>query len=520
MIELRSASAPSRGIRTVLWFLAVFYCLWLVRGWIVAESRLELILAGVGGLAIFICAKIISDWRNGLYFFFAWLLFEDLVRKYMGNNMAIYFGKDLLVGVTYASFFAIKSRSVSDTFRPPFRFALGLFVLMGLVQVFNPNSPSLLYGLLGLKLDFYYIPLMFVGYALVRTELDLHRFLVASMGLAGVIALLGIIQSIVGLDFLNPKTLAPDIELLGHLTRYTSAGIAVPRPCSVFVSDGRFASYLILTLILGVGTTGYLLLRTMRGRKVVFPAVALVGVAAMMSGSRGAFLYAGASLLVLSAGLLWGAPPRSAETYRLVKAIRRSFMLVAISLGLTITIFPQQIGARWTFYRETLSPDSPDFEFSDRIGKYPGGQFALAFSDPEWVTGHGIGTASLGGQYVTRLLAVRATNIAVESGYGVLVLELGVLGLVLWLVWTLSLIFAACKVVLRLKGTWAFPVAFSILWFAFLLLFPLTYAGFAPYQNFVLNAYLWMLVGILFRLPTLVNQASPPASSTSSLLEK
>jgi hypothetical protein len=234
-----------------------------------------------------------------------------------------------------------------------------------------------------------------------------------------------------------------------------------------------------------------------------------------MSGSRGAFLYASASLLVLSAGLLWGAPPRSAETYRLVKAIRRSFVLVAVSLGLTITMFPQQIGARWTFYRETLSPDSPDFELSDRVGKYPGGQLMLAFSDPEWVIGHGIGTATLGGQYVTRLLGVRSTDIAVESGYGVLILELGVLGLGLWLVWTLSLIFAACKIVLKLKGTWAFPVAFSILWFAFLLLFPLTFTGLAPYQNFVLNAHLWMLVGILFRLPDLVTRNSSQSRVTN-----
>ena len=39
----------------------------------------------------------LRDWRNGFYVFLVWLLFEDLVRKFLGNNLAIYFGKDVLV---------------------------------------------------------------------------------------------------------------------------------------------------------------------------------------------------------------------------------------------------------------------------------------------------------------------------------------------------------------------------------------------------------------------------------------
>jgi hypothetical protein len=74
----------------------------------------ELVLAGdlmgfayVGLVAvgsIFIIA-ILKNWRNGVYFFFSWLLFEDLARKYLGNNMAVYFAKDILVAMVYLSFF-------------------------------------------------------------------------------------------------------------------------------------------------------------------------------------------------------------------------------------------------------------------------------------------------------------------------------------------------------------------------------------------------------------------------------
>jgi hypothetical protein len=482
--------------------------LWQISTYIASGNFTNVFPLAAGAVVLGVIGMILSNWRDGVYFFLVWLLFEDLIRKYLGNNMGIYFGKDVLVGVIYLSLLITRTQRETEPFRPPFKYALSLFFLLGLVQVFNPYSPSLFYGLLGLKLYFYYIPLMFVGHALMRTERDLQRFLIINMGLAAVIALVGLIQAMFGADFLNPHAGA-DIEELGHLVRHTRSGVAVPRPCSVFVSDGRFGSYMLLAFILGVGTTGYLLLRRKRGRAIVFPALASVGVAAVMTGSRGTFVYTGASLLILSAGILWGAP-QSGDTYRLFKAIRRSFVLIALALGLTVTVFPEQIGARLTFYEETLLPWSPDYEVANRVWSYPIGNFLWAFSDGTWMIGHGTGTASLGGQYVTRILGAPPTGLGAESGPGILVLELGILGLLLWLAWTLSLVGAAAKVVLRLRRTWAFPIALGILWFSFLLLFPFTYGGMQPYQNFVFNAYFWLLVGVLFRLPALVNQDLPP----------
>jgi hypothetical protein len=343
---------------------------------------------------------------------------------------------------------------------------------------------------------------MFVGYAFLRNELDLRRLLFVSMGAAGIIALIGILQSIIGLDFLNPKGGA-DIDDLGHLTRFTPSGVAVPRPPSVFVSDGRFAEYILLAFILGLGTVGYLLLRGKGGRKLVFPCVGLVALASVMSGGRGCFVYAVATALFIPAGMLWGAPPRSGEAYRLFKAIRRTFIAVALSLAMAAVLFPKEIGAPLSFYRETVSLDSRDSETLNRTWDYPLGNFLVAFSDREWVMGHGIGTASLGVQYVSHLLGEPAPRIGVESGYGTLITESGILGLTLWLLWTIVFIFSALKVMLRLKGKPTFPIALAIVWFSFLLLFTFTWGSMVVYQNFVLNAYFWLLAGILFRLPTL-----------------
>jgi len=516
MIDRRADISQSGKVLMVLAGLAVIlYVMWQLSTSIAAGSSRIALLLGAAFVAFFVAGRIAGDWRSGVRFFLVWLLFEDLVRKYMGNNMIVYFAKDVLVGVIYMSVAAAQLRGDALHFRPPFRWALGLFLLLGLAQVFNPGSPSLVYGLLGLKLYFYYIPLMFVGYAMLRTELDLRSFLFVNIVLAAVISLVGILQTIVGLDFLNPHG-GEDIELLGHLVRVSPSGLLVARPPSVFVSDGRFAQYLILASILVLGTAGYLLLRPGRGRKLVFPSLGLVVLAATLSGGRGGFVYVVASTLVLAVGMLWGAPSGVGQGYRLVKAIRRSFIFVVLAVSLAVAFFPDVIGTRLSFYRETILPGRQHSEAGTRAWDYPVSQVQWALSDPRWAIGHGIGTASLGIQYVSRILEVPRTNIATESGYGIMILELGILGPILWLLWTSSLILAAYKVVLRLKGTWAFPVAFSILWFAFLLLFPMTFGGIQAFQNFVFNAYFWLLVGVLFRLPDLVNQNPGDLQVTSA----
>src|SRR4029077_7921550 len=101
-------------------------------------------------------------------------------RKFLSNNMAIYFAKDLLLAVVYLSFFAAYRRKDRDSelqsFRPPFLMALLVFVWFGVLQMFNPASSSIFYGILGMKLYFYYMPLVFLGYAFVNSEADLRRF--------------------------------------------------------------------------------------------------------------------------------------------------------------------------------------------------------------------------------------------------------------------------------------------------------------------------------------------------------
>ncbi|HVH70325.1 MAG TPA: hypothetical protein VNB49_04350, partial [Candidatus Dormibacteraeota bacterium] len=72
----------------------------------------------------------------------------------------------------------------------------------------------------------------------------------------------------------------------------------------------------------------------------------------------------------------------------------------------------------------------------------------------------------------------------------------------------------------RLKGSPLFPVGFVIFWYAFYLLLLATYEGILSYEDFLMNAYLWLLLGVLFRLPSIQLSAelAPAALAAKSQL--
>src|SRR6202158_5757590 len=217
-----------------------------VVGAFAAYQAAEFVISGdftgmaYGGMAVVggaIVIGILNNWRNGVYFFLSWLLFEDLARKFLGNNMAIYFAKDFLALVVFISFLAAYRRKEVTSFRPPFLVPLLIFIWFGVIQIFNPASTSIWYGLMGFKIFFYYVPMVFLGYSLINSEAQLRRFFTVNMVLALIIISLGIAQSILGPSFLNPAQPAEDIRLLSGLYRVSEAGGLAYRPNSVFVSN-------------------------------------------------------------------------------------------------------------------------------------------------------------------------------------------------------------------------------------------------------------------------------------------
>jgi len=454
-----------------------------------------IVLGIVGFLAIF------KNWRLGLYGFVAWVAVEDLIRKYLGNNMLIYFGKDFIVLALYLSFFFARKSTNTKLYRPPFLAILLVFFWYCVLQILNPASTSIFYGLMGLKLCFLYAPLLLVGHALVDSEKELRRFFLFNSILILVVAGFGIVQSILGHTFLNPEDVQEDIRGLSTLYRASPiSGLIAYRPTSFFVSAGRFQNFLTVSWILALGFGGFLLMRKQSGRLIAFTTVGVLAAASLLTASRSVFLWALASTIVFAPAVIWGALWSGQQRLRILRAIVRAAVFVAIALTILVSIFPEEVASRLAIYTETLSPGSSKSEFGFRSWNYPLQNFAAAFDYPRWPYGYGTGTASLGGQYVTRIMHARPMNVGVENGYGQLVIELGIVGLLLWLALAYAVTRSAWQAAKKLKGTVWFPIGFAIFWFTFLLVLPMSYYSFGAYEDFVLNSYFWLMLGILFRL--------------------
>jgi hypothetical protein len=480
-----------------------------VAQFVIYDDFESLVYVGMLILGGAIVIGILNNWRNGMYFFLSWLLFEDCARKFLGNNMAIFFAKDFLLLVVLISFLAaVRRKEISMSFRPPFLVPVLLFVWYGFMQIFNPASTSIWYGLMGFKIFFYYIPLVFLGYALLNSEAELRRFFTVNLVLALIIVSLGIVQSIAGPTFLNPADPAEDIRLLSTLYRVSPiTGQVAYRPTSVFVSNGRYTNFIQVAWLLTLGFSGYLLLRHKKGRILAFIAVPVVAAGAFLTASRGSFMWGLINATITSIAFLWGAPWKQGEVLRVMRSIQRVALGGALGLVLLFYVYPDALMSRLAIYQETLDPNSPTSEIGNRSWNYPIQNFLAAFTYDRWPYGYGIGTTSNGGQYVARFFKVRPPTGGVESGFGTLVVEMGIGGLVLWFVMTAGILLSSWKVVYRLRGSPWFPLAFVILWNAFVLLLPLTFGGIQPYEDFLVNAYFWLLLGLLFRLPTIALSA-------------
>jgi hypothetical protein len=508
----------------------ISFCLFVVSIFVAYEVAQAILADDVSLLSIValvfaggcVLVAILNDWRRGLYFLVAWMLFEDFARKFLGNNMAIYFAKDILALALYLSFFRARLAKKIVRFRIPFQVSFMLFFWFCVLQMFNPASNSVFNGILGLKVNFLYVPLIFVGYSFIESEDDLRRFFSFVCVLILIVASLGLAQSIIGPSFLNPKVLQEDIRELSSAYRLAPiSGLVAYRPTSVFVSAGRFQDFLIVSWLITLGFGGYLLLRTRRARTLAFGAVGVVAAASLMSASRGVFMWNAGTTLLIVAGFLWGAPWREREAIRVLRAIQRTSLLIGCGVVILLTIFPKELGSRLAIYSETLLPDSPASELVNRTQSYPIKQLEFAFDHPRWPYGYGLGTCTLGLQYVRRVFHTAVMNVGVESGFGNLVVELGIFGLILWIVMGISIVASTWSTVIELRGTPWFPLAFAIFLYAVLLLFPMMFAGAASYQDYVLNADFWLFLGVLYRLrqfPKTI-QATPRQPSSAKPID-
>lgn len=354
----------------------------------------------LGAIALFTIGML--RWRSMLLPFFVLLYVEGFFRNLL-DTPAVLLVKDVLLAGIYTGFllYALRHRrwlALPGSLGLP----LACFFALSVLQMFNPALGSLTVGLVGLKTYFYYMPLMFVVPAILRTERQLYRFLTGLLCLALPIAAYGIIQYFQGPEAyasLGPAFRRATFVVVGEYFE----GTVLFRPNSTFSWPSHYAVFVYLSLLLAVAAMH--LRGAPRLRRIAWLALPALIVAVILSGQRALYI-----LLPATITLMLLLARATAATLRVIAG--------TAAIGLVLPLFaPPAILGRFA----TVITDSQ--------GDLIGSRFQAAWSNLARAVltsplGHGTGTSALGTRYVSL-----ANFIFTESYFARLVNELGLFGL-------------------------------------------------------------------------------------------
>lgn len=436
--------------------------------------------------------------------FLIWLVLEDLVRKLAGNEIRIYFVKDFIfVALLVALILDVRSKGIWKAATGRARILLYVMITWALVMGIPTGLVDWRLPVIGLRLDFMYLPLTAVGFLLAKDAQSLQKWLGKLAILAGVASAVGIAQAIIGPDFLSPARPTPGLHNLVLVRGLAGTG-DIYRPTGTFVDPGRFASMALVGLAVGLAA---LMARRRSFSPGILAATATSAVALWISGGRAPFLIALVMFIVVVA-----APRVTERKMRTGPVVIAAVSLVLAMVAIT-ALQPSLISSRGDWYRATLDPGSPLNEWAFRFEGY--GQNMVRGIELGGVFGQGTGQESLGRQYIYGGEAVSRVGLyQVEGGYATVAVEWGILGLFLWILWTCAWTWRLWRSVRSGHPSPLATIGVILLTWTIFFLFIGFVGGRQGYQNYIANAYFWLFSGIIFALPHAAKTAPsrPPES--------
>lgn len=463
-----------------------------------------LTLCAVASLAI------VKNWRLGVLFLFLWLPFEDYIRKSAGNDLSIFFVKDLLLAATYAS--ALLSRREGANlvaFRNPALLPLALWAALSLAEIFNPRGGGITTGIVGFRMSFIYVPLLLLGARAFRSDRELIRFGIPFLLVVIIVCCGGLIQLVLGPHYLNPATYAEQMEV-EFLGRGTAEYGRFTYLTSFFNNTARYGRFLTAAVAVSGGFFAYAHVTGRIGlRRLAGAAFLLTSLSLMLNGSRTIFL----CLLAFAIGFaVLSARGKPRALLRNLSAVTGVLLGAALLLWV---INPDSTRAIFGFYYVTLSPGSSGFEITGRIRDYGGITLPYAI-EKSGLIGHGSGTASSGAQYVENLNDPWNRHMT-EGGYAGILWEHGVIGFALFLWIAGALLRTQYRETKALEGGRWQPLGIALFLWSALFLGPLTFMGMQVYQDFVPNSLFWFWSGALFGLRNLKEEEAEEAPAAGSM---
>lgn len=465
-------------------------------------------LGAIGGfLLVIACAITYHFPRTSLYLFLIYLCFGGTITylipgvyQVVGAKIRfsnIYFIFQFIKDVFYLPVLASILIGSRQTFKELFNrikplfwsiiaftsICLITFLFVNFPAQFNPNSEHkfpLLMGIIGLKIWLSYIPLILVGFYLIRNRQDLLKLTRLQVILITICCLLGLVQYFalttgfckgsVGLPepAFHSTSLQARCLFGGSLLYYPPRNLI--RLPGTFVAPWQWGWFLISSIFF---TFALMQIETKKSWYYLsWFASFLVLTNAVISGQRIALL-----LVPIFFIILFFITQRKTKNF----AIKSGVITFLLIISLSFPVVRQAIESfikRWNY--------SPPPQFIVKIFNYSVNNFQGFF-------GSGLGTTASAARKFGDIKLI-------EVFHGQLIYEMGFLGLISFIVMVSILVFLGWKILNSIQDQSLKNLAICLCIFILFISYNVYYY---PLNVDPVNVYFWLLAGILFRLPDL-----------------
>ena len=429
------------------------------------------------------CALV--NWRQAVLMLVGWGLVEGFVRRVLpGQPAGVMLVDDGLAFLCYLSFIYWQMGQ-RKAWQPHFVLPLICFGLFVVIGMFNPRNPSLWFGLVGFHAYIWYVPLLWLGYFVFEDWERARRFFWWFCVLSIPMALLALYQ------YRNfgslPVALAP---VQRDIAYHTAAGLVregIKMVPAFFVNGEKYARYSLMAFCISLGLLVDGQGTTFQRRATIAAAVASAA-GIFFSGRRSPLYFA----LIAFAWLMFGFYTKLG----LRRAYRWLAVLVLAAAGVLSTARTENPNA--LYYQESTAA-------IPTRARWLWGDMADSFLRAGLI-GFGTGTESQGMDYVPggAVWAANSPDSAVnlwgETGLGKITEELGILGVLFFIVLALTMAAAWFRNLRKLRGTapYALGAALAVYFVMILAWFA---KGHQILGDPVTLVEFWFAMGIFFAMP-------------------
>jgi len=428
-----------------------------------------------------------------LLLFLTYCAIEGFLKRVTGYAWYIYPVRDILFIVVVGYWVTFRRRGASFD-NPPYPRLLSFYLGLVCVEALNPHLPSLFVWLAGVRTSYMYALLYFVAFRVFDTEERVVR-LARWIGVIAVITALGaMIESVLGLDWVYRNNVRTFINAV-----YVGAsGAWVIRPSSIGTGPGSAAMMEYMGAIALFGLAFTHTRARWRILDLCGAGLALGGV--LLSASRVFWLQAAVGIVVFA--VVGGHGLLRRATYILVPA--------GAAVGLSVLFSRGEISARFQTFETPLVTYLTEPSASQRYY----GLVALPRVVSDFPLGAGVGWNAprqdlLAPYYGEDMIAYAG----VHNYLSILALEVGVLGLVVFLTFSLGVSLRGLRA-LRLGTNSRRHLLFAAYYaiFVSILLTFLVGGGIIGWPG----EYYWIFAAIIIRVGQLKSEGLLPAQVAQS----